>query len=100
MNSTVQIISFIVSFIFGIIFYYLTKINFKLIEDLKIYLKHFLTFIYTIDMAIIYMIIIYKLNKGYFHIYFIMMVVIGFIIGYVLDKKYFSKITVKMISKN
>ena len=92
MTSNLQIISFLVSFIYGIFFYFLTIINFKLIESLKVYLKHILTFIYTIDMTIIYIIIIYHLNKGYFHIYFIMMVFIGFFIGLVLHKKLLSKI--------
>ena len=69
-------------------------------ESLKVYLKHILTFIYTIDMTIIYIIIIYHLNKGYFHIYFIMMVFIGFFIGLVLHKKLLSKIDVKRFFKN
>ena len=86
MNSNIQIISFIVSFIYGVIFYFVTNINVYLIKDLKLYLKHILTFIYTLDMAIIYIIILYHLNKGYFHIYFIM--------GYIIDKK-LSKLSVK-----
>ena len=94
MNSNIQIISFIVSFIYGVIFYFVTKINFYLIKDLKLYLKHILTFIYTLDMAIIYIIILYHLNRGYFHIYFIMLVFLGFIIGYIIDKK-LSKLNVK-----
>lgn len=94
MNSNIQIISFIVSFIYGVIFYFVTKINFYLIKDFKLYLKHILTFIYTLDMAIIYIIILYHINKGYFHIYFIMLVFIGFIIGYIIDKK-LSKLNVK-----
>ena len=94
MNSNIQIISFIVSFIYGVIFYFVTKINFHLIKDLKLYLKHILTFIYTLDMAIIYIIILYHINKGYFHIYFIMLVFLGFIMGYIIDKK-LSKLNVK-----
>ena len=94
MNSNIQIISFVVSFIYGLIFYFVTKINFYLIKDLKLYLKHILTFIYTLDMAIIYIIILYHLNKGYFHIYFIMVVFLGFIMGYIIDKK-LSKLSVK-----
>ena len=94
MNSNIQILSFVVSFIYGVIFYFITKINFQLIKDLKLYLKHILTFIYTLDMAIIYIIILYHINKGYFHIYFIMLVFIGFIIGYVANQK-LSKLNVK-----
>ena len=95
MDSNLQLISFLVSFFYGILFYFLTELNFKLIKDLKLIIKHLLTFIYVLDMTIIYVIIFYKLNHGYFHIYFIMMVIIGFITGYFLNSKLLSKIRVK-----
>ena len=97
MSSSIQLLTFLISFIFGIIFYYLTVLNFKLINDLKKYLIHIITFIYVLDMVIIYIIILYHLNKGYFHIYFIFMVMIGYLIGYILNKKIISKIDVNKI---
>lgn len=100
MNSTMQLISFIVSFVFGIIFCFLTILNFKLISSLRKYLQHILTFIYVLDIVIIYILIFYKLNKGYFHIYFIIMVFIGFGVGYILYKKTTSKINVNNIFKD
>ena len=57
MTSNLQLISFLVSFIFGFFFYFLTNFNFEIIKDLKVYLKHIITFIYVIDMVIIYVII-------------------------------------------
>ena len=93
MSSTLQLISFLVSFLYGIF-------NFYLIKDLKLYLKHILTFIYVIDMTIIYIIIFYHLNKGYFHIYFILMVFVGFFIGYLIYKNFLSKINVKRIFRH
>jgi len=100
MNSNMQLISFLVSFIFGILFYFVTILNFKLIENLKRYVQHILTFIYVIDVTIIYIIIFYHLNKGYFHIYFILMVFVGFFIGYFLYKRIISKINVKRLFKH
>ena len=100
MNSKLQLISFLISFIYGIIFYFLTTLNFKLIDNLKRIVKHIITFIYVLDITIIYILIFYHLNKGYFHIYFILTVFIGFIVGYILDKKLVSKIHVKKIFKN
>lgn len=93
MTSNIQLLSFLVSFLFGICFYFLTIINFKLIIDLKRYLKHIITFIFVLDMIIIYSIIIYHINKGYFHIYFVLMVIFGFVIGY-----YFYKLLLKKLS--
>lgn len=99
MNSNMQLLSFLVSFIFGIIFYFITIINFKLINDLKLYLKHILTFIYVLDMVIIYVIIFYHLNKGYFHIYFLLSVFLGYFVAFLTNKKFLSKICVKQIFK-
>lgn len=95
MNAKLQLISFLLSFVYGIIFYLLTSLNFKLIEKMRVLYKHIITFIFVLDIAIIYIIIMYHLNKGYFHIYFILMVLIGFIAGYFLKTKIFSKIDVK-----
>ena len=97
MHANLQLISFLVSFIFGICFYFLTILNFYLIDNLKLFLKHILTLIYTIDITIIYIIIFYHLNKGYFHIYFILTVFIGFFIGLLIHKKLLSKINVKRL---
>lgn len=97
MNSTVQLISLAFSFLFGIAFYYLTILNFKLIDNLKKYLKHILTAIYVLDITIIYIIFIYHINKGYFHIYFIFMVFLGYFVGFITNIYILSKINVKSI---
>ena len=94
-----QLITFLVSFIYGVIFYYLTIINFKLIKYLKIYIQHIITFIYVIDIIIVYIILLYHLNKGYFHIYFIGMVIIGYFVGFITNKRLLSKICVKKIMR-
>ncbi len=99
MSAKLQLITFVISFLYGILFYFLTILNFKLINNLKVYLKHIITFVYVIDMAIIYIIILYHLNKGYFHIYFILTVFLGFIVGAILKSKLISKINVKKIFK-
>ena len=95
MNAKMQLISFLISFIYGILFYFLTILNFKLIDKCRVLIKHFITFVYVLDIAIIYIIIFYHLNKGYFHLYFILTVLLGFIIGLVINKKIISKIHVK-----
>ena len=81
MSSYVQLLSIIFSIFFGILFSLLTILNFKIINNLKKLWKHIITLIYVFDMIIIYIIIIYKLNNGYFHLYFIIMVVISYFVG-------------------
>ena len=95
MTSKMQLISFLISFLYGMLFYYLTFINFNLIKDLKKIFQHILTFIYVLDMTFIYIIIFYKLNNGYFHIYFILTVILGFILSFIMSKYLGSKINVK-----
>ena len=97
MTSNIQLISLAISFIFGIFFYFLTILNFKLIDNLKKYLKHILTAIYVLDITIIYIISIYHINKGYFHIYFIFMVFLGYFVGFITNSIYLSKINVKSV---
>ena len=100
MSSNIQLISIFISFLYGIIFYYLTYLNFKLIDILKVIYKHIITFIFVLDIAIIYMLILYKLNNGYFHIYFIFMAIFGFFVGYLFHKKIISKIVVNKYFKH
>lgn len=86
MTSNMQLLSFLVSFLYGIFFYFLTILNFYLIKDLKRYIKHIITSTYVLDIIIIYIIIFYHLNKGYFHIYFLLMVIFGYVVGYLMYK--------------
>ena len=91
MDSGIQLISLSISFLYGIIFYYLSIINFKVINILKNIIKNIITIIYVFDISIIYVILVYKINNGHFHIYFILMVILGYILG-----NYLSKIYVKV----
>lgn len=95
MTSSIQLLTFFISFIYGMLFYFFTIFNFKMIENLKKYIQHIITFIYVIDITIIYTIIIYNVNKGYFHIYFIFSVFIGYFVAYITNIKLLSKINVK-----
>ena len=62
MNSTVQLISFLVSFIYGIIFYLLTRFNKYIIENRKIVFRFIITLIFIIDIAILYIIYLYNIS--------------------------------------
>ena len=97
MTSNLQLISFLVLFFYGVFFYLLTILNFRLLKDVKVYIEHLLTFVYVLDMTIIYILIFYHLNKGYFHIYFILMVFVGFFVMMFLHHKYGKR--VKMFFK-
>lgn len=100
MNSVLQLITLIFSVLYGVIFYLLTVVNFNIVKGLKNIYANIITFIFTLDMTVIYSILIYKLNNGYFHIYFIILVMLGFALGYIkrIERlfKNLSKINVKI----
>ncbi len=87
MNSTIQLISFLVSFIYGILFYLLTRFNKYIIENRRIVFRFIITLIFIIDIAILYIYIMYRINHGYFHIYFIFTVILGFVVTHVFYRK-------------
>lgn len=86
MNYKLQLLSFLVSFIYGIFFYITSKLNNKLIKNKSILFQYIITMLYIINLVLLYVIIIYKTNKGIFHIYFIILLVIGYIIASISAK--------------
>ena len=87
MNYKLQIISFIFSFIFGAFFYETCFINYKLIKKCKTWLKYLLSIIYVIDISLLYILGMYKINYGIIHIYFILVLFLGFYLASVYSKK-------------
>ena len=80
MNYKLQIISLFFSFVFGIAFSILIELNQKIISKNKKFLQIILTFIFIIDVVLLYLICVYKINKGIVHWYFVLMVLSGCIL--------------------
>ena len=87
MSSYLQLQTFIYSFIYGYIFYILSKFNLIVIKNKSLFWQFITSFIFVIDMLLIYTYFNYQLNNGYFHIYFLLIIIIGYIIGSVSLKK-------------
>lgn len=87
MNYKLQLISFLVSFIYGIFFYYTSLLNYKMIKNHSIIIKYIITFVYILNISLIYILIMYKVNFGIIHIYFIIVLFLGFYFGSVYCKK-------------
>ena len=81
MNSYVQVISLLVSFIYGIVFYILSKFNKYIISKKNNIVKLLVTTVYVVDMVIIYIFIMYKINFGNIHPYFIISLILGFVLS-------------------
>lgn len=101
MDSFIQVLSFGVSFLYGLLFYLLTRFNYFILEKKNNIIKFLVTLVFIIDIVILYVYLLYKINNGYFHIYFIIVVIIGFgIINKFYDKfKNTCKKYVKKIKK-
>lgn len=87
MSSNIQLVTMFFSFIYGIVFYGLTYINFTIIKNTNKYLKSTISFLFVLNMIVIYSIIIYRLNNGYFHIYFLCLVILSYILSVIIHSK-------------
>ncbi len=86
MNLKIQIISSIVSLIYGYIFSCLVNINYKFLFSKVLWFKIIITIVFIIDCGLLYFIIIKHINNGYIHYYLYIMITIGFSLGYVKTK--------------
>lgn len=87
MDSYTQLLIIFISFTYGILFYLLAKYNLWMIKNLNTFLKYLFTLLFIVDIVIIYIYIIYKINQGIFHIYFL----ISLFLGYLLMSYFFPK---------
>lgn len=93
MSLKLQIISLIVSFIFGIFFNILLKFNYKIIYNENKIVQIFGTFLFIIASSLLYFYILLKINNGVVHIYCLLAILIGYI---VVDKINIKKILKKV----
>lgn len=84
MHTNIQLLSITFSFIYGLIFFLITRFNFYILKDTSKYIETPVTFMLVINVAIIYCILMYHINNGYIHIYFIFSVIAGYIFSYIL----------------
>ena len=84
MSVSIQLICITVSFLYGIFLKLSNTLNRLLLKKKNIYINIICNFIYTYFIVLLYVIIIYKINKGIFHLYFIIVL----ILGYYLMSKY------------
>ena len=86
MDYKVQLISLLVSYVFGIVFYFTSLLNYKIIKNYNKIFKYVTTFLYMLNIAIIYICLLFKVNNGNIHPYFIIMVLLGFLLGVKIKK--------------
>lgn len=87
MNAKTQIIVLLISYLYGFFFFYLYKLNNKIIKKTNKLYRSIITILFMYNIVLLYIIIIYKANNGNFHIYFLLMLILGFFTSIKFTKK-------------
>ena len=98
MSSYIQVVSLLVSFLYGIIFYFFSSFNKTLLFDKSLPKQFIINLIFILDIVFIYLYLMYHINQGLIHVYYIALVVLGFWFGYKYHKKC-KNIVNKIISR-
>lgn len=88
MELSVQLQVLTVSFVYGILFSYLLKVQYKFLFETKLFYKILMTTLFIFDNCLLYFLILRTINNGIFHIYFLFSLIIGYLFGnYLVNKK-------------
>lgn len=87
MNSYIQFICLVGSFLYGMLLNILNLFNIKLIKDKPLLIKIIISILYILNVTLLYILFLYKLNYGVLHIYFILLIIMGYIFGTVKKRK-------------
>ena len=86
MSANLQLICFLASFLYGIFFGLLSKFHFNLISKYHQIFQLLISVVFVIDIVLGYILIMYHLNFGIFHLYFFFFIFVGFICSFPLHK--------------
>ncbi len=95
MDYKTQIFCLVISFIYGIFFSMCANINYKYLFAQRISYKILFNVVFILDIVLLYVLIIYKINNGIFHIYFIIMIALGFSLSFNRIRMLTSNVNVK-----
>lgn len=87
MILSTQIKSFIISFIYGIIYATLFNLNYKVLFFNKKSLIILTNIFFNFDIFLLYFLLLRMINNGVVHIYFLMLLLLGFVVGNKSTKK-------------
>lgn len=87
MNSYVQLICLIGSFLYGCLLYYTNKFNEKILQNKSIIFRIICRLLYVNNMALLYILFLYRMNSGILHIYFVLFIFFGYLIMSVKKRK-------------
>lgn len=87
MALQVQIFSLIYSLLFGVFFAICVNFHYELLFSKKKWFQILINFVFVIDMALLYFLVLKFLNGGVLHLYFFLLMFLGFLLGFINTKK-------------
>ena len=87
MNLKIQIFSLLYSFSFGILFFILLEVNYRLLYEGKLFYRIIISFFFIIFMTLLYYIGLLKINNGIIHVYFLLSMFTGYLLSFVIYRK-------------
>ena len=90
MDAKTQALVLSFSFVFGFISYFLYYINYKLINHQKKLYRSLISIMFSYNLVLIYLISLYKINNGKFHLYFFFLIILGFYSAYQTSRKFLN----------
>lgn len=82
MSAKLQIISLTYNFLFGFIYYIVLILYYYTTKKEVRIIKYFLILLLTLDMTFLYLILLYKINYGMFHIYYFILFFLGMLLSH------------------
>ena len=80
MNIIIQLLCFFVSFLYGFFVKFILIINCKAITKNKFLLYLIINLISIYLLVLGYILVIYRINHGIFHVYFLMSILFGYLL--------------------
>lgn len=88
MGLKVQIISFVVSFGYGVFFYLSLELNSKLLYSSHFIVRIIVSFLFVFFHVLLYFLIMMRINYGYIHFYFFLFIMGGYSLCKAIYKKF------------
>lgn len=91
MVLSVQVISLLVSFLYGIFFYLTLEINSRFIYYSNFFVRIVYSFLFVIFHTLLYFLFLMYINNGYVHIYFLFCMILGYLMCKVVYKRFVKR---------
>ena len=78
MNINIQFLSFI----YGVFVFFLFTLHWHYVRKLPFFLQCFFSVLLGLDIALLYIYLLFSINNGVFHLYFVFMLFLGIIFSF------------------